>query len=532
MFKFILTMLVTIAVMIIIISCGKGVVSVDENSPTLEIIAIESVTYGDSIPVSFSIVDDEDEIDYIEISLALESISYDEKIVNTISEEPWECKLATADLTIDPYIVSAEAFDNSGNSYVSSFSVDIIDKTIPVITILEPDVLSQINIGEPVTVKAEVTDNDTVNHVEFALSGNTENAILLNGVWTATLPTTGLNVGVSAITANATDASSNSAVVKSVLINMVDAEAPTFNLAVSDSVEKGQNLSVNITDVIDNDNINRCEIYLDDNSTPWYTTTNLPSNGTPSSATLTVGIHNIKVIAYDDQTKNSTEKNETFLVVDHTAPIVNPISSYNSINKGTPLAVSVTGYDIDGIQKVELYVNNVLKQTLTTSPYSINLETAEYAVGSVPVLKAVVYDKSGNNTSVTKGITIVDTEKPVTTIIEPSAGTDVNIGQSVTVKAMVTDNNTVTGVIFNLNGNNYNAVNINNVWMTSLPTTGLTVGVKTITVNAVDANTNQAVAKTVSIDIVDSESPTFDLTMAASVEKGSNLSVTVDNIVD
>jgi hypothetical protein len=81
--------------------------------------------------------------------------------------------------------------------------------------------------------------------------------------------------------------------------------------------------------------------------------------------------------------------------LDTTAPTVSLTAPANSATVNGTVAVSADASDNVGVTKVEFYVNNVLKSTDTTAPYSYSWDTTTVVNGPYS-LYAKAYDAVGN----------------------------------------------------------------------------------------------------------------------------------------
>lgn len=108
---------------------------------------------------------------------------------------------------------------------------------------------------------------------------------------------------------------------------------------------------------------------------------------------------------------------------DTTAPTVSLTAPVNSATVNGTVAVSADASDNVGVTKVEFYVNNVLKSTDTTAPYSYSWDTTAVVNGSY-TLSAKAYDAAGNvGQSATVSVTLNNliTASMSTAITAPTA---------------------------------------------------------------------------------------------------------------
>lgn len=141
----------------------------------------------------------------------------------------------------------------------------------------------------------------------------------------------------------------------------------------------------------DDKGINKVEFYIDDqlkyidNSSPysyiWYTTS------------TTNGYHSIKLIAYDTIMQSSVTQIGVYVnnIANDNPPNVSITNLQNGTTVQGTIVVEVAASDDKGISKVEFYIDNVLKYTDSSSPYSWSWDTTSTVIGW-HVLKVVAYD--------------------------------------------------------------------------------------------------------------------------------------------
>lgn len=112
--------------------------------------------------------------------------------------------------------------------------------------------------------------------------------------------------------------------------------------------------------------------------------------------------------------------------------------------------VDVNATDDIGVTRVELYANNALVASDTTSPYGFSLDSSKYT-GTV-TLEARAYDAAGNtgNSAAVSLSVSNDKQPPTVSILSPSSGSTVSGTITVSVSAM--DNEKVASVTLNIDG--------------------------------------------------------------------------------
>lgn len=167
----------------------------------------------------------------------------------------------------------------------------------------------------------------------------------------------------------------------------IDNTPPTVAAA-----ESGTSGTITLTAVAsDGIGVTRVEFYIDGalKDTDYYA----PYSVSFNSVTLPNGSHELVAKAYDAVGNVGTSNAFAFTTnnPDTTPP---QVTAQAAVDGGT-VTLSATATDLNGIERVEFYVDNVLKGTDSTAPYAITLGTATLTSGS-HVLVAKAYDPSQN----------------------------------------------------------------------------------------------------------------------------------------
>ncbi len=155
----------------------------------------------------------------------------------------------------------------------------------------------------------------------------------------------------------------------------------------------------------DNVGVTRVEFYVD--GVLKGTDTTSPYGMTLNSTTLANGSHTVATKAYDAAGNIGTSSAVSFSVSNGSGGDTTPptLSASESGSSGT-ITLSSTATDNIGVTKVEFFVDNLLKGTDTTSPYSMALDSTTLANGSHTLI-AKGYDAAGNvGTSAGAGFTV------------------------------------------------------------------------------------------------------------------------------
>ncbi|MDQ1921364.1 Ig-like domain-containing protein [Massilia pseudoviolaceinigra] len=127
--------------------------------------------------------------------------------------------------------------------------------------------------------------------------------------------------------------------------------------------------------------VTRVEFYVDNQLKA--TSSAAPYSATINSATLSNGSHSLVAKAYDAAGNVGTSAAVTFSVSNASGGDTTPpaVSASANGSSGT-ISLAATASDNGGINRVEFYVDNVLKGTDTTSPYALSLNSATLSNGS------------------------------------------------------------------------------------------------------------------------------------------------------
>lgn len=159
--------------------------------------------------------------------------------------------------------------------------------------------------------------------------------------------------------------------------------------------------------------VTKVEFYVDDILKGSDTTS--PYSISLDSSTLTNGSHILIAKAYDTAGNIGTSTPVTFLV---NPPNDTPVISVTATGSSGIISFSATATDDIGVTKVEFYVDNVLKGTDTTSPYSMTLDSLTLSKGDHSLM-GKAYDAAGNTgTSASVTFTVNNIEPTPTTYNE------------------------------------------------------------------------------------------------------------------
>ncbi len=280
---------------------------------------------------------------------------------------------------------------------------------------------------------------------------------------------------------------------------VIDATAPTTAITAptGGAVISGGSTTNITASASDNTGVAKVEIYVD--GTLKTTLTTGPYTYSWNTTGVTLGNHTIQSKAYDNYALVGSSAIITVSLTDQTAPTV----SVTAPTAGSTVAgtVTLTANATDntggsGVAKVEFYIDNVLKGTDTTSPYSVSFDTKTITDGSHNFV-AKAYDLAatanvGTSTAVTATVQNADIQAPS---VPGSLRTTANSLTGITLAWNAsTDNIGVTGYRVQRNG-----TTIATVTTLAYADTGLASGTSyTYTVTALDAANNTSTAATLS----------------------------------
>ena len=198
----------------------------------------------------------------------------------------------------------------------------------------------------------------------------------------------------------------------------------------------------------------------------------------------------------------STNPGSSSNPVDATPPTVTMSAPANGATLSGVVAVSATASDNIGVAGVQFKLNGSnLGTEDTTSPYSISWGTTTATNGSY-TLTATARDAAGNTTTATN-ITVTvnnsDTTPPTVSITVPANGA--SLQGITTITATASDNISVSGVQFRLNGVNLGTQDTTSPYSISWDTTTGANGNYTLTAVATDGTGNTTTSSVVSISV-------------------------------
>ena len=282
------------------------------------------------------------------------------------------------------YTLTYTAVDNSGNQATATRTVNVVDTTAPVITLVGD---SQVNleVGSTYTDAGATASDNYDGDISSQI-------VVVNNVDVNTL-------GSYTVTYSVSDSSSNAASVVTRTVNVVDQTAPTITIL-------GDNPAT----------IEAGSTYTDAGATATDNYNNDVTSSITASSTVdsnTIGSYTV-TYTVSDASGNQATAVRTVIVEDSTPPTIALIGS-------NPVTVEAgSTYTDAGATATDAYDGDLSSSITTTSDVDVN------TVGTYTVTYTVS-DSSANSATASRTVNVVDTTAPVITIIGANP-VDVDLG--------------------------------------------------------------------------------------------------------
>ncbi|MFC1697124.1 immunoglobulin-like domain-containing protein [Nanoarchaeota archaeon] len=363
--------------------------------------------------------------------------------------------------TVGSYSVTYDVTDSSGNDATQvTRTVDIVDTTLPVITLTGAD---------PQTIEVGTAYSELGGTASDNYDGVITGSIVIDA---ASVDTN--TVGSYSVTYDVTDSSGNDATQVTRTVDIVDTTLPVITLTGADpqTIEVGTAYSELGGTASDNyDGVITGSIVID----------------TASVDTNTVGSYTVTYDVTDANSNDATQVTRTVNVVDTTLPVI-------TLTGADPQTIEVgTAYSELGGTASDNY-DGVITGSIVINAASVDINT----VGSYSVTYDVTDANSNDATQVTRTVNVVDTTLPVITLVGANP-------QSITVGDAYVELGATAS-------DNYDGVITGSIVIDTASVDTNTVGSYTVTYDVTDANSNDAVQVTRTVDVVAANVPVITLT--------------------
>jgi len=374
-------------------------------------------------------------------------------------------------ISLGNYAIQAKALDDKGNVTTNEMTLTVVANSsgAPQVTLLSPLTGTRGTVGSPITIAASAVDSDgTIESVDFSVNGQvigsaTSFPYVTN--WQPTQP------GTYTILASTTDDGGNrvfgtastitvQARIGSAPIAAIYFNNPGLNAVAAANAEPSltpvrvsynSKLLIGAVAVDEGGSIANVGFYLNGRlignvtAAPYYTVTTLD---TLQDAIVTAVV-----------TDNSGNVAYTTPIVIKTVPTAGAplqVTLASPLNGGTygvgSQIVFSASHNAGNLPppSIDFYVDGQILQTVTTEPFTYTVGLSQAGVRDIhAVLRA------GTNTTVSTParITVVAGTAPTVSITSPTAGSEVNVGSSLAIRATAADSDgLVTSVQFFANG--------------------------------------------------------------------------------
>ena len=293
---------------------------------------------------------------------------------------------------------------------------------------------------------------------------------------------------------------------------VADTQAPTTSIT---SPTAGQTVSGVVTVQVsaqDNVGVTQVELYQDGGLIG--TKTSAPYNFSWNTNATGNGGHTLTSKAYDAAGNTANSPPVAVTVNNDLTPPTTSITSPTSGQVVTGVvAVQVSAQDNVGVARVELYQDNALIGTKTTTPYTFNWDTDATTNGS-HTLTSKAYDAAGNTgTSAAVTVTVNHDPTPPTVALTAPADGAILTG-TVTVSANASDNKAVARVEF-YRGSTLIGTDTTAPYSIQWDTSVETPGSYALTAKAFDTSNNTATSAARNVTVRDSVAPAVSITSPA-----------------
>lgn len=341
---------------------------------------------------------------------------------------------------VGEFVFKAVATDNRDNTSERTLNLKVSEDTSAPSVSISATKSGSMLVGTSTVVTVKADDNVGVTKIDVDVNGtpyelDENNQFVLKAE----------KEGELLITATAYDNAGNSrkAIYKLKVISE-DTTPPTVSISVSNRYEyNNSKYTISITSS-DNTHIASREFYFDGKKVDTenrYASPDYRYEDYYTFVPMEIGIgeHTVKAIT-TDSSGNKTEQEKTFTVSDTTAPTVY-ISGSTVYNTGATVTLNVSVTDNSKIKSVTGTMNETALSLTTDSEQIITMENAK---AGTYVFTITAQDIYGNERTVTRTVTVKDTEKPVITISDVEE--EYFIPSVPVIRMTVTDNVEVSSI--------------------------------------------------------------------------------------
>ncbi len=279
------------------------------------------------------------------------------------------------------------------------------DTTAPVVAITSP--ANNATIAASTQVTATASDDVAVTKVEFYLDGALVGTDT-NSTYNYTITPASLTLGSHALVARAYDAAGNTANSSTLTFTVPDTTAPTVSISAPAAGSTQAGTITVSANAADNVGVSKVEFYVDGALKATDTTSTFSTS--IDTTTLSNAAHSLTAKAYDAANNSTTSAAVSITVnnpvtppADTTPPTVAISAPAAGGTVSGAYTVTATASDTSGVKQVQFFVDNVLKATDTSAPFTYSLDSTTLSNGT-HAFKAVATDNSTNANVATSAV--------------------------------------------------------------------------------------------------------------------------------
>lgn len=280
-----------------------------------------------------------------------------------------------------------------------------------------------------------------------------------------------------------------------------------------------------------------------DNGSNWVSLSWMNNNWTYSWDTSFAkpGLHTIEVIATFDSTQDSDSIEVELMDMEPpSVDILTPIE-YSQINIGQTVTISGSAYDNIGITSLQLSTDggnswiDILSSSLS-GQWSYKWITTGLDPGDY--LIQIQASDGYNSVLNSRYVELLDMDSPYVSISDPTDGSKINLGTTVTITGEANDNRRVSSLQLSTDGGqNWTDIlsSLNDdVWSYEWDTTGLALGMRSLMINASDGI--YITTYSIDIELADMEGPSVSIVLPpenSQINIGSVITISgnaIDNV--